>query len=183
VREAVLDYDLARLVSFTDKAKAAGKKPGTELIEYHKLAAEDAPEEVQRSLKRKGKEALIYMERVRLADGVPVIYERRHVVASLCPSLNKTHAKGSLYGCWTERDGLSISGAEEIIRAVNATKAQAAMLKVPVGAACFLIAATGFIEGGEPLWQEETLYRADVYEFRNRIGGVVAASPALGRIR
>jgi GntR family transcriptional regulator len=32
VRESVLDYDLERLVSFTDKALAAGKKPGTALI-------------------------------------------------------------------------------------------------------------------------------------------------------
>ena len=31
VRESVLDYDLQRLVSFTDKARSVGKTPGTEV--------------------------------------------------------------------------------------------------------------------------------------------------------
>ena len=35
----------------------------------------------------------------------------------------------------------------------------------------FQIIATGYAAAGQPLWHEETLYRADVYEFRNRISG------------
>jgi GntR family transcriptional regulator len=183
VRESVLDYDLERLVSFTDKARAAGKKPSTELIEYRKLTTADAPPAVAQSLKTAADEPLIYMERLRLADGKPVIYERRHVVASWCPKISRRDGKGSLYTCWTEKYGLTISGAEEIIHAVNATKAQAARLQIPVGTACFQITATGFTAGEKPLWHEETLYRADVYEFRNRISGLTTASAAMGRMK
>lgn len=175
VRESVLDYDLERLVSFTDKAKASGKKPGTELIEFRKLTAGEAAPEVAEQLRVRPEATLFYMERIRLADGIPVIYERRHVVAAHCPTLTKTDAKGSLYAAWTTKCRLTITGAEETIHAVNASSAQAKHLQVRSGTACFQIIATGFITGGLPLWHEETLYRADVYEFRNRIGGLGAA--------
>ncbi len=183
VRESVLDYDLERLVSFTDKALAAGKKPGTTLLEFRKLTAADAPRAIAQSLKVHADDMLIYMERIRLADGKPVIYERRHIVASLCPKMTRTDAKSSLYGCWTEKCGLEISGAEEVIHAVNASKAQAAHLQIPVGTACFEIVATGFANDSQPLWHETTLYRADVYEFRNRISGITASHSAMGRIK
>lgn len=183
VREAVLDYDLERLVSFTEKARAAGRKPGTELIEFCKIQSSEAPAQVARSLTIHREEPLIYMERVRLADQKPVILERRYVIASLCPKMTRSDAKGSLYTCWTTKFGLGIGGADEIIHAVNASKAQAASLKVPIGAACFQIIATGYLTDDRPLWYEETLYRADVYEFRNRIGGLRGSRTAVGQIK
>jgi GntR family transcriptional regulator len=183
VRDSVLDYDLERLVSFTDKARAVGKKPGTKLLEYRTLLAKDAPPEIGERLKAHGEDSLIYMERIRLADAVPVIYERRHVVAKLCPKMTRTDAKGSLYACWTEKCRLSISGADETIHAVNASKAEASNLQVAPGTACFKIIATGHADGETPLWHEETVYRADLYEFRNRIRGFSGTQAAMGKIR
>ncbi len=183
VREGVLDYDLERLVSFTDKAKAAGKKPSTELIEYRRIHAKEAPPAVTEALRLQGDTTLVYMERIRLADRTPVIYERRHVVSSLCPEMNRSDAKHSLYACWTEKCGLFITGADEIIHAVNATDTEASLLQVSPGAACFKIIATGHVDNETPLWHEETLYRADIYEFRNRIHGIAGNHAAMGKIR
>ena len=180
VRESVLDYDLQRLVSFTDKAKAAGKEPGTQVVTFQKITASPA---IARALQITPEEPVFLIERVRLADGQPVIFERRHVVARHCPGITKTDAKGSLYAFWTSRCKLGISGASESIRAVNATKAQAAHLKVPARTACLLVIATGFLGDGVPLWHEETLYRSDVYEFRNQLGGVSGPKPAVGAMR
>ena len=182
VRESVLDYDLERLVSFTDKARAAGKKPGTALVEFRSLTAAQASPEIAKLLQVQHDEPLIYMERIRLADGAPVIYEQRYVVARLCSTMTRTDAKGSLYHCWTVKCGLTISGADEVIHAVNASKAQAAHLKIPAGTACFRITAVGHANGDTPLWHEETLYRADVYEFRNRIRGIADTHAAVGKI-
>jgi DNA-binding GntR family transcriptional regulator len=123
------------------------------------------------------------MERVRLADSVPVIYERRHVLASLCPAMTRTDAKGSLYACWTGKCRLRITGADETIHAVNASRAEAAHLSIEPGAACFKIVATGHVDAGVALWHEETCYRADVYEFRNRIRGLTGTHAAMGKIK
>ena len=179
VRESVLDYDLQRLVSFTDKAKAAGREPGTKVITLEKVSAP----EIATAMHLKPDEPLWLLERVRLADGEPVIFERRHVVASLCPRLTKTEAKGSLYAFWTQKCGLSIAGASEVIRAVNANKAQASHLGIREGAACLQVVATGHLADGKVLWHEETLYRSDVYEFRNQLGGLTSPKPAVGAMR
>lgn len=183
VRENVLDYDLQRLVSFTDKVRSAGKEPSTRVIDFQKLTTADVSVEIVNALKLNANEPLFYIERVRLADGQPVIYERRHIAARHCLSMSKTDAKGSLYAFWTTRCKLTISGADESIRAINATKSQAVPLGVKTNAACLLVIATGYLEGGAPLWHEETLYRSDVYEFRNQLGGVTSPKPAQGRIR
>ena len=44
VRRDVIDYDVCSLVSFTEKARAAGKKPSTELLTFGKLTAAEADE-------------------------------------------------------------------------------------------------------------------------------------------
>lgn len=183
VRGSVLDYDLQHLVSFTEKAKAAGKKPGTQVIALQKLSAGDAPSAVAQALQVSQDEPLLFLERIRLADGQPVIYERRHVVARFGTGMTKADAKGSLYGYWTTKCRLTISGADESIRAVNASATQATALGIPPNTACLLVVATGFLEGGAPLWYEETLYRSDAYEFRNQLGGVSVPKPAQGRMR
>lgn len=183
VRATILDYDLQRLVSFTDKASAAGKVPGTQVRVFQKCSAVGAPAEVLQALKLTIDEPLLYIERIRLADRKPVIFERRYVVARHCPSMTKTDAKGSLYAFWTTKCKLIISGADESIRAVNATKAQSAQLGISTNTACLFVIATGMLKGGLPLWYEETIYRSDVYEFRNQLGGVTPPRPALGRLR
>jgi GntR family transcriptional regulator len=182
LRESVLDYDLERLVSFTDKARAIGKRPGTELIAFQTMTAGKAPATVARALHLAGEAPLFYMERIRLADKRPVIFEKRYVAAALCPRMRRTDARGSLYAFWTARCGLAISGAEETIHAINASREQSEHLEIRPGTACFKIQATGFVAGEQPLWQEETVYRADVYEFRNRVGGIGAGRAAIGAL-
>lgn len=179
VRASVLDYDLQRLVSFTDKAVAAGKKPGTKVVTLEKVSAP----EIAAAMHLKSDEPLWLLERVRLADDQPVIFERRHVVAALCPRLTKTEAKSSLYAFWTQKCGLSIAGANEVIRAVNADSTQASHLGLREGAACLQVMATGHLADGKVLWHEETLYRSDVYEFRNQLGGLTSPKPAVGAMR
>lgn len=183
VKEGALDYDLQKLVSFTEKAKAAGRKPSTRVLAFEKVTAEEAPRDARAGLGMDMDEPLIYMERLRLADGQPVIFECRYIKAAHGGPMTQAEAAGSLYAFWTEKRGLKIIGATESIRAVNATKAQSALLQIPMHSACLLVVGIGYTEGDKPLWYEETLYRADVYEFRNQLGGVSAPRPAMGRMR
>ena len=89
VRRDVIDYDVRSLVSFTEKARAAGKKPSTELLTFGKLKASEADESVRTALDVEGDSLVWEMERVRLADSVPVILEHRYVVHRHCPKLTK----------------------------------------------------------------------------------------------
>jgi GntR family transcriptional regulator len=237
VREGTLSYDLRALVSFTDKARAAGRKPSTRVIAFreyavagalsptrggadvseanagrggadpenldsaasprtrlrssrpspslgggHSLASSSLEAEAIAALHLQPADPVFYMERLRLADGEPVILERRHIVEALCPGLRKSDAAGSLYALWTDRYQLEIVGADESIRAVNLETNDARLMGVAKGAAGLLVTATGLLSGGQPLWHEQTLYRGDAYEFQNRLGPVRSAGPAVGML-
>ena len=181
VNSGVLDYDLRRLVSFTEKARAAGRKPATKVLKFSRTKASHVSAGVAAHLNAGPDEELFYFERLRLANGQPVILERRHVVARFCPKLNARDLSASLYALWTKRFGLSIGGAEQFIQAVNLDAADAKLLKVPRRAAALQVAATGFLSSKEPLWYEQTTYRSDAYEFHTVLGGICAPRPAVGQ--
>jgi GntR family transcriptional regulator len=179
VRGRSMDYNLRALISFTDEALAAGKRPSTRVLRFSNMATAEAPEEVAAALTTGDR--LFYMERLRLADGVPVILERRWVAAALCAGLAPSDAQGSVYTVWTTRYGLDIAGASQRIRAVNIKGADARALEVPAGSAGLLVTSVGYLAGGRPLWFERTLYRGDTYEFHNTLGGVQPAGRPAGK--
>lgn len=164
-----LDYDLRALVSFTQKAEAAGKTPSTRVLRLEQVLADAT---LAALLSVPEKTPLWAMDRLRLADNRPVILERRHLLAALCPNLTEAQICGSLYALLTETLGLEVIGADETIQAVNLLGDDAELLEVPDGAAGLLVNATAFLTHGAPLWREKTLYRGDAYAFRNWIGPI-----------
>jgi len=180
VRIRSLDYNLRVLVSFTEEAIASGKHPSTQVLRFESVSSKDVLDEVPEVLQVAPDSMLYYLERLRLADNVPVIYERRHIVAEYCPGLTEVDLAGSLYSIWTDRYRLVIEGAEERIQGVNLRGAEALALKVHNGSAGLLVKSVGYLSGNKPLWCESTLYRGDAYEFRNRLGGIQKATHARG---
>lgn len=183
VRRDVIDYDVRALVSFTEKARAAGKRPGTKVLAFGKSAAADVDDAARTALDVADDALLWNLERVRLADQTPVILERRHIVHRHCSKLTKAEAGGSLYRAWTESHGLKIAGASEVIRAVLLTAGEARRLRTAARSPALEVVAVGFLEDDVPLWRERTLYRGDRYEFHSRLGPIQWATPARGRLR
>jgi len=180
VRGGVLDYDLRSLVSFTGKAAAAGKRPTTRVLAFDTIAASTVSPRIAAALRVSGGDRLYTVERLRLADGDPVILERRFVVEGLCPGLHQRDFGSSLYGLWTERFKLEIAGADQTIRASAIRGREARLMGVSGGAAGLVVQSVGWLRDGKPLWWERTLYRGDAYAFRNRLGPVQTARPAAG---
>ena len=112
-----------------------------------------------------------------------MILEHRYVVEAHCPKLKRAQAEGSLYRAWTTTHGLEIAGANEVIRAVPLTKAEARHLQTTARSAAFEVVSIGFLENAMPLWWERTLYRGDQYEFHSRLGPIQSATPARGQLR
>lgn len=180
VRGGALDYDLRSLVSFTGKAASAGKKPGTRVLSFTRIPASDLPAPVAAALRVRPADPVCQVERLRLADGVAVILERRTIVDELCPGLTRADLEGSLYSLWTERYKLAIAGADQTIRAALLDGADAKLLGVPGGSAGLEVRSLGVLRENRPLWWERTLYRGDAYAFRNRLGPIQTARPAAG---
>ena len=89
LREGVLDYDLQSLMSFTRKATLAGKQPETKVLRFERLKVREIPAAAFSALRLGESDSVYYFERLRLADGEPVILERRYLVGRFCPGLTK----------------------------------------------------------------------------------------------
>lgn len=180
-----ITYDLSTLVSFTEKARAAGKHPATHVLHFRRVRAS----EVEKAALCAWGEAINpttefwMMDRLRTADQVPVILEHRYVLFDLCPKLTQRDVEGSLYAAWSVRHGLTVGGADEVIRAVSLSRAEAELLNIPARSPAFEVRAVGYLSDGRQLWWERTLYRADIYEFHTRLGPLRTALPARGMFR
>ncbi len=176
VAQTTYDYNLRSLVSFTDIVEANGGMPETKVLRFEKSL--EAPP----SLEIPPGQKTYFIERLRLANGLPVILERRWFAERHCPGLKKKDLEGSIYRIWSERYFLLIAGAEQVIRAVNVGEKEASLLGVEPGTAGLVNRSTGYLDGRKPLWYEETLYRGDAYEFFNRLGHIERPQPAMGRL-
>jgi len=159
-----LNYDIQSLVSFTQKAKEAGKSPATRVLMLKKIRAFEAHSEVAANLRVDRNQELYSFARLRLADGVPVILEKRWVPAAIFPGLTRKRLRGSFYALCRESYGLQFSESDQVIRAVGLIGQEAALFETRAGAPAFLVSAVGY-SGSTPIWWEKTLYRGDSYEF------------------
>jgi GntR family transcriptional regulator len=176
VKTRLMGYDLGALVSFTKKAEAAGFRPSTRILSFKRLLGADLEQDIKQKLKLKGRDAVYQIERLRMTDGIPVIFERRYLIEKYCPDLDRNDLRGSLYQLLSRKYGINISGADQSIMAVNIDKREAECLKVRKGTAGLLIRSTGFGDEYRPLWYEETLYRGDACSFKNNISGLMETS-------
>lgn len=172
VVSTALGLDLRQLVSFTEQATQAGMVPSTELVSFSLQPAGERDEVPRDLLGHHETESLFFLERVRRANSVPVILERRWIRARFCSGLTAAHVAGSLYAALTDSFGLEIVGAHETITAINLDPSEAQILQCPEGSAAMFVVASGFVRHQNepvPLWYEETVYRGDAYAFQNRI--------------
>ena len=158
-----LNYDIHTLVSFTQKVIDAGKKPATQVLEFKRTNSSGVEAEIADKLQVWNQE-LFAITRLRLADRVPVILERRWVTAATFPGLTRKDMQASFYALCRERYGLKISESDQTIRAVALKGEDAKILKVRAGSPALLVSAVGY-SGQSAAWWEKTLYRGDAYEF------------------
>jgi GntR family transcriptional regulator len=183
VRAQTIDYDLRSLTSFTAQCHRAGKEPGTDVLEFTSGKATDFAPAVIENLQCGKLDRIYRMVRVRTADGVPVIYEERFLLAGFCPGLKGQDVGGSLFSMLEERFGLSLYGSEQMISAVVADADVAKALGMTPGAAALEVKAVGFIDAETRLWYEITRYHPEHYAFYNWLGPLRRTQPAEGALR
>lgn len=170
-----LAYDLRSLVSFTEKAAACDAVPSTRVRRCERRESGPAGSPLEGRL-------CWFVDRVRLADHVPVIWEQRWVDATLCPDLSTGPCSGSLYAYWSEQLGLAIGGAEQRLKVVVLSPEVAELLETPAGCPAFVVHAVGRLVDGRALWVEETVYRGDCYEFIATLGPIASTGRLSGRL-
>jgi len=154
-----LEQPLSKLASFSEELRQRGYVPSSTWITRDVAAASVAEREAL-GLARGARVARL--ERLRLADGVPMAYERSTVLLSACP--RPQDLDGSLY-LHLARSGLAPVRAVQHIRAVNAEPAMAAQLGIATGAALLWVSRTAFLPFGVAVEHTQSYCRSDYYDF------------------
>ncbi|WP_078656030.1 GntR family transcriptional regulator [Streptomyces fulvoviolaceus] len=129
---------------------------------------------------------LLYLERLRLADGEPLAHDRVWLPAQDArPLLDADFGHTALYDELARRCGLRLTGGQERIRAVVPTAAERRLLDLPQDIAAFSIERLGLASGRAVEWRT-TLIRGDRFsataQFDARAGYSLDLAPTPVRL-
>jgi len=164
-----LPRDMSDVKSTTNILESAGKTVGTRVLCY---GIERPSERIAEQLDIETTGRVIHFERVRLADGEPLVVEKIWIPEAVCPDLRVEDVEGSVYRVLADRYGLKVTAAHQALRAQNADRRLAEMLGVAEGAAVMHVAGVSYSDAGTPIEVEESYFRSDMMEFIIELGSL-----------
>ncbi|WP_409484593.1 GntR family transcriptional regulator [Arsenicicoccus dermatophilus] len=147
------------LASFTNDMRRRGLTPTTRVL---CVESRVCPVEVADDLGLAEGDAAWFVERVRLADGRPMAFERAWYPLDLLPGLDEHDLASSLYDLVARTYGLVVDTAEQTAWADHAG-AVAAHLDLPATAPVMVFDRLSRV-GGRPLERVRSWYRGDRYQ-------------------
>src|SRR5580698_9649105 len=153
-----LEQDLTRLAGFSEQLRRHGMVASALVL----FASEHPAGSAAAAALRIGKDDSVYeVQRVRLADGKPIVLERSLFPADRFPGMLDSRLDGSLYELLEVRYGLRPHRARESLEPVTARVREAEALEVPEGAPLMLVERIAYARSGEPLEYARDLFRGD----------------------
>jgi GntR family transcriptional regulator len=154
-----LDRDIAGAMSFTDEMQRRGLDPETRLVAAR---PEAASETVAAALQLEPGSPTLYLERLRLAGGEPLLLEMVHLPAERFPGLLASDLEhNSLYDVLTERYQTPILRAREALEPVLLPVREAAILGTKARSLALLVEGIAFTRGDTPVEFGRTYVRGD----------------------
>ncbi|MFL5680064.1 MAG: GntR family transcriptional regulator [Chloroflexota bacterium] len=154
-----IDRDLVDPLSFTEEMQQRGLDPETRLVAAR---PESAGEGVAAALRLEPGSPILYLERLRVADGEPLLLEQVHLPAERFPGLLASDLEHrSLYGILTERYGVHLARARETLEPVLLRAREARLLGQPRRSPALLVDGIAFTAEGAPVEFARTYVRGD----------------------
>ncbi len=162
-----LEKNFRQVLSFTEEMERSGRQPRSRVLSFEIVPAEV---EVAQALGLKRHEKVIALRRLRIADSVPMGAECSHVPVRLVPDLmDFFDPSTSLYRILSERYGIQIAIADEIVEAELAQAGDARLLRIREGSPVFAFTRTSYVQQGQPVEYVRSTYRGDRYKIVNRL--------------
>lgn len=135
----------SRPLGFTETMARLGRRPTTQVLEAR---LQQAGPDIAVALGVRERQKVVFVERLRLLDGVPCMIESAHLPVELVPGILDEDLTGSLYDLLRTKYGLTPASGRETIGAVNADYRLAELLRVPIAAALLATARSTSTESG-----------------------------------
>jgi GntR family transcriptional regulator len=165
VPRTLVPASLDNNIGVADVIRSMGMVPGTKSLEFQ-LA--EAPDDVARDLGLGGMRRVAVIERVRTADGTPVVFSRHFYPPNASWDEGAMLAgfdSESLYTILQTRAGTAIQYAIATIRPALADSAVAARLETATGALLMHFRQIDFDQHRKPVILSSEYYRSDAFEF------------------
>jgi len=154
-----IERDFGASQSFSEEMQDRGLPPETRLVAAR---PESAGEHVASALAIEPGSPTLYLERLRLADGEPLLLEQVHLSAERFPGLLASDLEhGSLYDLLADRYGTRIVRARESLEPILLHTREAGLLNQPARTPALLIEGTAFTAEGEPVEFARSYVRGD----------------------
>jgi len=155
----LLEQPLSRLSSFTEELKQRGFSPSSRWL--RRLVAPALPDELL-ALGLSPGSRVAKLERVRLADEVPMAYEVSVLPTTLVAEPEQV--RGSLY-VYLREHGCEPVRALQHLRAINATARHAKLLDLPEDTALMHVTRMSYLADGRIVEMTQSYCRNDYYDF------------------
>ena len=109
---------------------------------------------------------IYHIERVRMADGIPMCLETIDLPAHLVPDLDTQPLEQSLYEILASTYGIKLFEADQIITPTVVDRDQAELLQVPIHSPALIVKRLGYDKKRRPVERAISIYRGDRYDIR-----------------
>ncbi len=163
VRNNTVERPVTRIFGFTKNMIEAGRKPTTKLLGFH-LRDKD------RKLALNGrtyvlKKPYCEIERLRCADGVPMMKETRFISLQLCPNIHKKNLEQSLYEIFERQYGIQLVEIKQILSSVHLEGEWMKVFECNQPIPAFRVEGVSFSGKNLIVEMEDSIYRGDMYRF------------------
>jgi GntR family transcriptional regulator len=162
-----ITQELTELTGFVEDMQALGRQPTAKVLDQQIVAANQL---VARRLALPQGAPVVRIQRVRLADCMPLSYDETYLPKELGEKVMADHLDTEpIFSLLEQKYHTPLVEAEYQLEAVCADAAVAKALRIGVGSAIFLIGRTSYSIGHRPVDYEKLHYRGDQIRFVTRL--------------
>ena len=167
VTQPKMTQELTELTGFVEDMQALGRQPTAKVLDRQIVAANQL---VARRLALPQGAPVVRIQRVRLADRVPLSFDETYLPKELGEKLMADNLKTEpIFSLLEQKYNTPLVEAEYQLEAVSADATVATALRIGVGSAIFLIDRTSYSIGHRPVDYEKLHYRGDQIRFVTRL--------------
>ncbi|CAM4060486.1 GntR family transcriptional regulator [Streptococcus penaeicida] len=162
LKEPLTDLSLA--YSFTEQMKKIGKEPRTQILSFEKVEIKDHLENL---LEMESENQAFELERLRLADGQPMMFERSYLPCSIfCDLTSEILKEKPLYDIFSADYLINVRLAEEEFYASIALDFEAKLLGIKKGDPVLHMIRKTYNEKNVLVEHTFSIARADQFKYR-----------------
>lgn len=157
---------LEQLVSFTSEMIARGYKPGTKVIAH---GLRKAGPEIGGHLNCGANGEIIYLKRLRTANGILIAVEESYLCPDIVGRLDPEKVTGSIYNYLIYDKGIKPGRIMQEISSSLADEETAGLLEISPGHPILQLSRLMYTAEGKPFFWMTFRYRGDIYSVKTKL--------------